>query len=242
MMTLMRVGLLTGLFFLCALFSLRTARADNFLLNPSFETHGTLTYSCGAGCSYSAEGNSYGNCCATDSTTIPNWTISAFTQAAGVEVPGGTALEPLPDGLAAAFTSGGSISQTVSETMVAGDTYTLYAWVANYSGGTYNMFVQSASVYGSSSTLFGASATGVTEGIWTQLSGTFTAPSSDSGDPMTVILFNQGGAGQAQFDDVCLTNTTCSSDPSPVPEPNSIFLLLTAVVGVAFKLRRLLHA
>src|SRR5271165_3501863 len=167
---------------ICASVLPGTARADpDLLLNPSFEIgSGSLPISCGAGCSYSLSSTG----ATPDTTTIPDWTISAFTQGAGVEVPGGTALEPVPDGVADAFTSGGSIYQTVGVTVVAGDSYTLTAWIANYGGPGYNPSVQSAYVYDTTMALFGASATGVTEGDWTQVSGTWTALAADAGDPM----------------------------------------------------------
>src|ERR1022692_4319390 len=88
---------------------LTAGATPNLVLNPSFEIgSGSLPYSCGTGCSYSGGGNNFGNCCSVDTTTIPDWSISAFTQQAGVQVPGGAPLKPVPNGVAEAYTSGGS--------------------------------------------------------------------------------------------------------------------------------------
>src|ERR1700722_19902114 len=177
------LGAATALFSAICVLCLPGSGRANLLLNPSFETGaGSLPNSCGADCTYSAEGNAYGNCCNNDSTTIPDWTISAFTQGAGVIAPGTSALgspygylSPLPDGNAAAYTSGGSIFQTIAPTVVAGDTYTLSAWIAP----AYNQCVQSAYGFGYDTglgqTLLDTSATGLTSGDWTQVSGSFTA-------------------------------------------------------------------
>ena len=248
-------GLLTA--FVCASVSLGTARAENFLLNPSFEMGAAaLTTPCGGGgtgCTWSVGGEQGGpypfDVFSPDTTTIPDWAISTNTYQGGVIelTSGGTSayssLYPPPDGSAFAYTTGGSIYQTVSETMVAGDTYTLTAWVANLSQG-YNQFVESVYVesggFGGPA-VFGSSTVVTTVGQWTELTGSFLAPSADSGDSMTVVLFNQGGSGTSFFDNVCLTNTTCAA-VSPIPEPTSILLLLTVVAGLAFISRRRITA
>jgi hypothetical protein len=237
---------------------LGTACADLLDLNPSFEIgSNSLPVNCGTGCSYSDSSTG----ASPDSITIPDWTISSFTLGAGVYVPNSTsnspALTPVPDGQAVAFTSGGSIYQTVTATAVVGDSYTLTAWIADAGGGNYNQFVQSASVsicnatcgFGSllpsNASYLYATATGNTldGGVWTQVATTFVMPATGpggaslAGDSITITLFNQGGAGQAQFDDATLTDNSVAGIVS-TPEPTSILLLLTVIAAAALITRR----
>jgi hypothetical protein len=68
-------------------------------------------------------------------------------------------------------------------------------------------------------------------GVWTQLALTYTVPAtgpggaSVTGDSLTVLLYGQGGAGQAQFDDVSLTAT---------PLPASWIMMLAGLVAFGF--------
>jgi hypothetical protein len=216
---------------ICALF-LPVSASANFVINPSFEIGaGSLPYSCGTGCSYSEGGNAVGNCCSNDSTTIPDWTISMFTQAAGEYVPGGTVLEPVPDGISVAYTSGGTISQTIAPTVVVGDTYVLTGWITDANVENVSLYIGNGG-FGSGNVY--ASTTGTTEGAWTEVSLTWTAPPSPfgasiAGDPITVMLFNQGGAGSQEFDDVSLTT---------IPEPASLPLLVGGLGFLGYMRRR----
>jgi len=90
--------------------------------------------------------------------------------------------------------------------------------------------------------LFGAGTVVATSGIWTEVSGTYTA-TGNAGDPITVILFNTSGQGQVQFDDVCLTIgagpcTAASDPPSGVPEPLTLSIFGAGLVGAAALRRR----
>jgi hypothetical protein len=228
-------SLLAGVLVTCALFFPGPALASNLLLNPSFEIgSGSLPISCGTGCSYSYDSNSGAS---GDATTIPDWVINPFASG-GVYVPGGTPLEPVPDGIAVAFTNGGTIQQTVG-TVVVGDTYSLTGWVANYGGPGYNssapqqaielLICNSTCGFGSPLPAY-ATPTGATldNGVWTQLALTYTVPATGPGggsvigDSLTVLLFAQGNTGEAQFDDFSLTAT---------PLPPSWTMLLAGLVG-----------
>jgi hypothetical protein len=242
---------LAGVSLVCFAFSVGTTWADNLVLNGSFETTGTLANSCGAGCtySYSATGAS------ADTTTIADWTINPFTQA-GIEIPGGLPLAPVPDGVANAFINGGTIQQTVG-TVVVGDTYTVTAWVANYQNYGYSPFNENEELmvcnptcgFGSPNPVY-AAPTGATldGGVWTQLSATYIVPATGpggagvAGDSLTVELYQAGGQGQGEFDGITLVDDTASAADGAVPEPTSILLLLTVVAGVTFGVRQRLTA
>jgi hypothetical protein len=233
---------LAGFLLAFASFSLGTAKADvNLVQNPLFsiQPSGGLPYSCGATCSYDLGGNDVGNCCVNDSTTIPDWSISAFTQGAGEEIPGSVAPAPLPGGVTTdAFTSGGSISQSLGTTVI-GTTYNFSAWVTDtgFNGESTSLYVGNG---GFPSSQYYAKATAMTTANgWTLLSGTYTATTTQ---PLTVILFNQGGDGQQYFADVCVTtgaNCTSSSSSSAAPEPGYYAVVFgLGFLMVAVRVRR----
>ena len=223
-----------------------TNTASANVLNPSFEIgSASLPNSCGAGCSYSVSGTG----ASPDTTTIPDWTISPFTQGAGVYVPNAaTGLTPVPDGSAVAFTSGGSISQDTGLQVIDGHTYTLTAWIAP----SYNKFVQAAEEYigitGVGTGPISASATGLTLGEWTQVSLSWTATNplngaNPQGQEIYIVLFNQGGAGQAQFDDISFADASAASGGSdvsatPLPAALPLFAGGLGVIGLIARGRK----
>jgi hapalindole biogenesis HpiC1 cyclase-like protein len=115
---------LSGL--LCAGFSVSTVLADVMITvnNPSFETlpSGGLPFGCGSGCSYSS---------ATTAIPIPGWTASGGENTqVGQFQPGTNSgnfqyFNSIPDGNTVAYSNGGSISQTVGQTVELGVVYTL---------------------------------------------------------------------------------------------------------------------
>jgi hypothetical protein len=214
-----------------------TMRADNLLLNANFSPTGSLPNSCGTGCSFSVSTTGMN----TDSTTIPDWTISSFNSGAGiVNLTSGSgntesSQYPLPSGSTFAFMSGGVISQTVSATATPGNTYTLTLWEADQ-GAAYNQFDIAGSIYNGSggglATTYGNGSAAIAySGDWTELEVSYV--DTFYSGPLTVELYESGGSGQAAFTDVCLTDGSCSaSTQSAVTEGGSAmgFLLLAAAV------------
>jgi len=77
--------------------------------NASFETTNSLDRSCGLGCTFNIG-------------PIPDWTL---TGAGGSFQPSSAMFSSLPDGSIVAYSNGGTISQTLSTSLIANTTYTL---------------------------------------------------------------------------------------------------------------------
>jgi hypothetical protein len=196
------------------------------VLNPSFEIgSGSLPNSCGTGCSYSAAST----VATYNTTTIPDWAISPFTIQAGVLVPSSDSLYgyllPVPNGVAVAYTTGGTISQTLSPTVVVGRTYALTAWITDANVENVSLYIGTG---GFGSEQIYATPTGLTSGVWEEVGLTYVGLASyegvsTAGEPITAILFNQGGAGSQYFDAVNL---------APLPASWTMMLIGLAGLGV----------
>ena len=191
--------------------AVNTASAGNIAVaNASFETlpGSGLPYGCGAGCSYSYSGDA--------PTNIPGWTgAGLYGQWQLGSYP---ALNYVPDGPTVAFTNGGSISQTVGATAIAGLTYTLDVDVGFRKDVPDNSLIEL--VVGSNV----VDATGVSNqasGNWYDWTASYTALAGDAGDAISIVLACTGP--QCDWDDVRLT-----SSASAVPEPGTF-----AVFGLA---------
>ncbi len=184
--------------------------------NASFETlpPGGLPNGCGTGCSFS-------------SGAIPGWITTGAT---GQFQPGSAGFYNfVPDGLTVAYSNGGSITQTVGATAVAGRTYTL-----STAFGVRNDIANPGSIrlLVGANTIF---ATGIapTPGNWATYTASYTATLADAGSAISIELVSPGSQGG--FDNVALT---------AVPEPASWALMIGGfgLTGAALRRRRTLAA
>jgi len=172
------------------------------------------------------------NCSNTYSVgAIPVW-IESGPGPSGQFNPGtpGCIFNSVPNGSIIAYTNDGTLSQTVSATVVTGNTYTLTVFEGTRAdcctagGDTADLLVNGVQYF--------ATGTVATAGNWTQWTATYTGLAADAGDSITIQL---GGTGnQADFDDVTLSYTT----PSAVPEPAYLTLLAAGLGGMMMVVRR----
>jgi hypothetical protein len=119
-----------------------------------------------------------------------------------------------------AFSNGGTISQTVTATVVAGDTYTLTVDIGNRADGSY-FGDPGANLLIGGTQYFYAAGTEPASGAFSAYTATFFATPSMNDDTITIDLTT--GWVQGDFSDVTLTQT--------VPEggANSLYLLLAGL-------------
>jgi hypothetical protein len=127
----------------------------------------------------------------------------------------------LPDGVAFAYTNGGSISQTVGATAIAGDTYTLTVDVGTRSDGYNGPVIVDLIVDGIVTAALGSYAP---SGTWSPWTATFTASAADAGGSIAIDLISNGGP-QADFDNVQL-NSTAAPLPATLPLLASSLLMV----------------
>ena len=132
-----------------------------------------------------------------------------------------------------AYNNGGEITQTVSATAVAGQTYTLKMDVGfrkdvNELGYVY--LIVGPHYGGTTVTAVPDSPPVQNTGNWLTYTARYTATAADSGEPIT-ILFGASGA-QGDFDNVRLNATAA------VPEPASWALLIAGFGLVGATLRK----
>jgi hypothetical protein len=185
------------------------------IVNPSFEmidpAH-PLVYTCP-------------NCGFWNYGPIPGWTING---AAGAWQPSSAYFtSPVPDGSTVAWSDGGTISQTLSASLVPNMTYTLSVDVghrldgfgANYTIALYAGSMLLSSITGSNTT--------ITMGTFQDQSFSYFSGGAPLSGPLSIALISSGK--QTDFDNVRLTAT---------PEPGSLALLATGLGLMILVLRR----
>lgn len=188
--------------------------------NPSFETAPGGGFPLTSGCAFQPG-------CHYEYGSIPGWTITGSftgewqpgTSTHFFNTPGGE------DGATVGFAAaGGTITQTLSQTSVAGELYTLTVWEGWRSDqGKPTSTVEL--IVGGVPTI--ATGTGLTRGNWTEFTATYLAPAA--GSLIEISLANH--VGQSDFDNISLTQTE-------LPEPATWALMLVGVGGLGAVLRR----
>ena len=193
-----------------------TAKATSLTIdNPSFESP--------------AEGSPGGY--STD--VVTGWTVTGGPLAAGVLWPPvGSFNGPVPDGNQVLWLTAGSVSQTLSSVLTAGDTYTLDVDVGIRNGYTFSPSTV-ALLAGSTTLVAGGSSLDPGVGNFATLTLTYAAAAGNAylGEPLTIEISNAGG--QMSFDDVRL-----DASDSSVPVPPSVLLLAPGLLGLAGIRRR----
>jgi hypothetical protein len=183
------------------------------IVNPSFEITNPLPFPCGPGC-------------ADNNGPIPGWTITGGQT--GSWQPSSTYFSsPVPDGSIVAFSNGGTISQTLSASLVPYMTYKLSVAVGNRLDGlttNYTIALYAGNMLLSSIT----GSNGVIPlGTFQDESFSYFSGSTPPSGPLGIVLSSSGI--QSDFDNVRLTAT---------PEPGSLALLATGLGLMILVLRR----
>ena len=112
-------------------------------------------------------------------------------------------LNYVPDGIVVASSNGGTFSQTVSATAVAGVTYTLQVDIGHRND---NFYVTPTVELLIGSNIFTAIGSAPTIGNWATWTATDTALAGDAGAPISIVLIANGVQGD--FDNVRLADNT----------------------------------
>jgi len=182
--------------------------------NPSFETlpSGGLPEDCpGPGCHFSRG-------------PIPGWGGAGGQLQPGTQVNNFSEFNSVPDGITTAYSNGGAITQVVG-TVEEDEIYTLMVDIGLRKD---TSFTGSAGLQ-VGSRMFPATGDTPAPGDWSTYTARFVGTPANEGQTITIQLNSFGVQGN--FDDVRLTET-------PVPEPSSMLLLASGVLGLAQVLRR----
>jgi hypothetical protein len=184
--------------------------------NFSFETTNPLTISCGTGCAY-------------NNGPIPGWTTTGGQQ--GSWQPSSAYFSsPVPDGSIVAFSNGGTISQTLSDSLLANTLYTLSVDVGRRLDGV-NVTNYTISLFAGSTLLNSLTASNGLIPLGTFMDVSFNYMSGVTLPAGNLAIMLSSAGSQTDFDNVRLTAT-------PVPEPSSLALLAAGLGLALFVFRR----
>jgi len=201
-------------------FTTAPAFADNITIqNASFEMRNDLNFPCGTGCAY-------------NNGPIPDWTTTGGQQ--GSWQPSSAYFSsPVPDGSLVAYSNGGTISQTLSDSLLANTLYTLsvalgnrFDVISNNLATTYLIQLFAGNTLLNSIT--GSNAL-ITPGTFMDVSLDYPSGATLPAGNLSIVLSSLGP--QSDFDNVRLTAT-------PLPEPGSLTLLAAGLGLALFVFRR----
>lgn len=180
--------------------------------NPSFETlGGGLPFNCGTVCAYSIG-------------VIPSWTNAGVNGLFQPGEPTNTTYFNTPSSDSTptiAFTDGGTISQTVTDTVQAGVVYTLLVDLGSRNDvgffATADLLINGIR--------YAATGVAPVRGGWSTYTATYTGLVADAGQSITIEL--NATSAEGDFDNVRLSNDLAG----PTPEP-----AFTSLVGMALVL------
>jgi len=201
-------------------FTTAPAFADNITIqNASFEMKNNLNIPCGTGCAY-------------NTGPIPDWTTTGGQQ--GSWQPSSAYFSsPVPDGSLVAYSNGGTISQTLSDSLLANTLYTLsvalgnrFDVISNNLATTYLIQLFAGNTLLNSIT--GSNAL-ITPGTFMDVSFNYLSGATLPSGNLSIVLSSVGP--QSDFDNVRLTTTS-------VAEPGSLTLLAAGLGLALFVFRR----
>ena len=191
------------------------AFADTIAVNnPSFEITNPLNIPCGVGCAY-------------NNGPIPGWTSVGGEQ--GSWQPSSAYFSsPVPNGSIVAYSNFGTISQTLTASLIPNTTYNLTVDVGHRLDGLVNNYM--IELFAGTTLLQSLSGSNgvITPGTFAAESLTYTSGSVVPSGNLDIVLFTAGP--QVDFDNVQLTNS--------VPEPASLTLLAAGLGLILFFRRR----